>query len=152
MAHVIPFKAIRPTADKAHLVASRPYTTYSKKEREQKLQSNPYTFLHVLKPDYGSAVSLDPNDLAYLKKVKEKFEEFIDKGILVQDDRPSYYIYRQIKNNFSHTGIIGCISIDDYFNGTIKKHENTLTRKRRKVKKLPGSGRYQCRTGLLCIS
>jgi len=50
MATIKPFKAIRPTRDKVHLVASRSYLSYSKKTLEEKLENNPYTFLHIINP------------------------------------------------------------------------------------------------------
>ena len=51
MANIQPFKAIRPTRDKVSLVASRSFLTYSKDALKEKLESNPFTFLHVINPD-----------------------------------------------------------------------------------------------------
>ena len=47
MAIVRPFKAIRPTRDKANLVASRSYLSYSDETLEEKLEHNP--FINLLK-------------------------------------------------------------------------------------------------------
>ena len=134
MAKVIPFRAIRPATDKAHLVPSRAFGSYSKEEMEHKLKTNPFTFLHVLRPGFGSIPAKNTDRREYLLEIKSKFEEFMKSGILVQDEQPSYYIYRQIKDNRSQTGIIGCISIDDYFTGVIKKHEETLRVREEKLK------------------
>ena len=51
-----------------------------------------------------------------------------------RDEKPAYYIYRQIKNNIEFIGIIGCTSIDDYMNGVIKIHEQTITEREEKLK------------------
>lgn len=134
MANVIPFRAIRPVADKAHLVPSRSYASYSKTEMAQKLDTNPYTFLHVLRPEFGKIDASKTDTEEYLQMIRDRFEEFIKKGILIQDEKESFYLYRQIKNNHSYTGIIGCISIDDYFEGIIKKHEDTLSEREEKLK------------------
>ena len=52
MAIVRPFKAIRPTRDKVSLVASRSYLSYSDETLKEKLEHNPFTFLHIINPDY----------------------------------------------------------------------------------------------------
>ena len=52
MATIRPFKAIRPPRDKAHLLASRSYVSYSDKTLKEKLENNPYTFLHIINPEY----------------------------------------------------------------------------------------------------
>ena len=54
MVIVRPFKAIRPARDKVNLVASRSYLTYSDETIKEKLDHNPYTFLHIINPDYNS--------------------------------------------------------------------------------------------------
>ena len=56
MAIIRPFKGIRPSKDKVHLVASRSVAEYNAAQLHSKLSENPYTFLHVIKPDFGDAV------------------------------------------------------------------------------------------------
>ena len=63
MAKIHPFKAIRPTRDKVHLVATRPYYTYKKKVLHAKLQDNPFTFLHIINPEFGSSITTEPNSV-----------------------------------------------------------------------------------------
>mgnify|MGYP000900321449 CR=1 FL=1 len=53
MAKIIPFKAVRPTRKKVHLVSSRPFYTYKKSHLKAKLESNPYSFLHVINPEFN---------------------------------------------------------------------------------------------------
>ena len=134
MAKIVPFRAFRPTRDKAHLAAARSYISYSRNSLYQKLLRNPFSFLHVINPDFRDKTPLPPLTPIILKKIKERFLDFSRKGIYIQDERPCFYIYQQIKDEYAHTGIIGCISIDDYENGTIKKHEATLTNKEEKLK------------------
>jgi uncharacterized protein (DUF1015 family) len=133
MAKIIPFKAVRPSKDKVHLVASRSVDTYSNQEMMEKLKTNPYTFLHVINPDFGTNEKTKPGSLERLHKVKEKYLEFVANNNLIEDKEPAYYIYSQIKNGITFTGIIGCISIDDYQEGIIKKHEQTLTEREEKL-------------------
>ena len=134
MATIIPFKGIRPVTDKVHLVASRSVDSYSKAELQEKLRSNRFSFLHIIHPDFTDGVHTDPHSVERLQKIKKRFLEFEESGVLIQDASPAYYVYRQIKNNHTFTGIIAGIGIDDYFNGTIKVHEQTITERENKLK------------------
>ncbi len=127
MADISPFKAIRPVRDKVHLVATRPYYSYKKNVLKAKLEDNPYTFLRIINPEFGSELKTKPNSDERFELVKSKYKEFIDSNILIQDDSPRLYIYRQTINGHSFTGIIGGASVEEYNNDRIKKHEATLT-------------------------
>lgn len=133
MATVIPFKATRPSADKVHLVASRSVDGYNTAELHDKLASNPYSFLHVISPDFSDGTKSKPGSIERLQKAKAKYSKFLKEKIFVSDAEPSYYIYQQLKESNVYTGIIGCSSIDDYFNGVIKIHEQTLTEREEKL-------------------
>ncbi|MDA1009425.1 MAG: DUF1015 domain-containing protein, partial [Bacteroidetes bacterium] len=127
MAIVRPFKAIRPARDKANLVASRSYLTYSDETIKEKLDHNPYTFLHIINPDYNTPKKT--TGIAKFKLVKEKFQQFISDGILKKDAVESFYIYQKKNQLNTFTGIIGASSVEDYLNNKIKKHEQTLTKR-----------------------
>ncbi len=134
MATVLPFKALRPTNDKVHLVASRSVDGYNLAELKDKLAGNPYTFLHVINPDFDDGIRTRPGSKERLIKVKRKFKSFIKEKVFKQDEKPAYYVYRQIKNEVEYIGIIACTSIDDYMNGVIKVHEQTITQREEKLK------------------
>lgn len=129
MAKIVPFKAIRPTRDKAYLVSSMPAYIYPKHLLEAKLESNPYTFLHVINPEFRADNKTQPNSMERFEKVREKFDEFNAAGIFMQDEKESFYIYRQITPTNTYVGLISGISVDDYLNGNIKIHEHTLTQR-----------------------
>ncbi|MDB4324208.1 DUF1015 domain-containing protein [Crocinitomicaceae bacterium] len=127
MAKLSPFKAIRPSRDKVHLVATRPYYTYKSNVLEAKLQDNPFTFLHIINPEFGKAVSTEPNSQERFEMIGEAYQDFIDQGILIQDEQPHLYLYRQTKNGHEYIGVIAGASIEEYDKGAIKKHESTIT-------------------------
>jgi uncharacterized protein (DUF1015 family) len=134
MATVRPFKGIRPSRDKVHLVASRSVDTYKPAELNSKLAENPYTFLHIIKPKFTQEQKVNVNSPEYLKKIKGNYDRFIKEGIFETEHEQAFYIYRQEKDGNTYTGIIGCASIDDYFSGVIKIHEQTLTNKEEKLR------------------
>lgn len=127
MAKLAPFKAIRPVRDKVHLVATRPYYSYKKNVLKAKLEDNPYTFLRIINPEFNNEVKTKPNSDERFQLVKTKYKEFIDAGILIQDESPRLYIYRQTNNGHAYTGIVAGASIEEYQKDLIKKHEATLT-------------------------
>lgn len=129
MAKIKPFQAIRPSRDKVHLVTSRTYVSYSRRDLRDKLAGNPFTFIHIINPETGEGIKTRPHSKARFEKVKDKFREFQDLEILQRDAEENFYIYRQIKDGTRYTGIICGISIDDYLNGTIKVHEQTITKR-----------------------
>ena len=117
MAKIVPFRAIRPSRDKVSLVASRSYLSYSKEILDEKLENNPYTFLHIINPDYSAGYKVNSYDKKY-KLVKEKFNSFIKEGIFKKDNSDSFYIYQKNnKEGNSFTGIIGAASVVDYQTG-----------------------------------
>jgi uncharacterized protein (DUF1015 family) len=129
MAIIQPFKGVRPGRDKAHLVVSRAVNTYKKNILNAKLEENPFTFLHIILPESGNKSTTKPNSKERFKLVKKKYEEFKKENILIQDKKPSLYIYRQIKDGCEYLGIVGAASVKDYDNGIIKIHEQTLTKR-----------------------
>jgi uncharacterized protein (DUF1015 family) len=127
MAKIIPFKAIRPTRDKVQLVTSRPYYAYTQLMLDAKLAGNPYSFIHIINPEFMEEDKTDPNSPERFQKVKNKFDEFEREGIFIQEERPSLYIYKKTTETHEFIGVIGGASIEEYDNGKIKKHEQTLT-------------------------
>ena len=127
MVKVRPFKAIRPTRDKAHLFTTRSYLTYSKETLKEKLEHNPYTFLHIINPEYKKKDR--KKGFEKFKLVKQKFEEFEKSGILKKEEKKIFYLYRQRSRLYVFEGIIAACSVDDYINGIIKVHEHTITKR-----------------------
>ncbi|MEX1191777.1 MAG: DUF1015 domain-containing protein [Brumimicrobium sp.] len=129
MAKLRPFKAVRPTRDKAHLVASRPIFTYKPSILKAKLEENPFTFIHIIHPEYfeNDETKTSPNSPERFQKVKDKYQEFVNDGVFIQDETPTFYIYRQTKNNHAFLGVIAGASVEEYQNNKIKKHEATIT-------------------------
>ncbi|MEY5001722.1 MAG: hypothetical protein RLZZ211_1758 [Bacteroidota bacterium] len=127
MAHIRSFKGIRPVRSKVHLVATRPYYSYKKNVLKAKLEDNPFTFLHIINPEFGAQIKTKPNSNERFLQVKQKFQLFLDEGILMTDAQEQLYIYRQSRDGMVVSGFFAGVSVDDYLNGQIKIHEQTLT-------------------------
>ena len=127
MTKIKPFKAIRPVRDKVHLVATRPYYSYKKNVLSAKLEDNPFTFLHIINPEFGSPIKTLPNTQERFNLVSESYKKFIAEGILITEKENSIYIYRQTSGSHQYTGVIAGASIQEYEDDLIKKHEATIT-------------------------
>lgn len=123
MIHFIPFRGIRPTRDKVSLTPSRSFVSYSSRQLSEKLENNPYTFLHVIHPPEAKKLKGKDKFLS----VKRAFEKFIDEGVFFQEEDEAFYMYEQSYAGKVFRGWIGAVSVRDYLDGKIKVHENTLT-------------------------
>lgn len=125
MAKIIPFKAVRPTRDKVNLLAARSYDSYTAAQVESRLRDNPFSFLHIVNPGYKYQKEISGVERYGL--VRNRYEEFKEDGIFMQDEKPSFYIYKIVnRDGLEFTGIVAAASVQDYEDDVIKKHEDTL--------------------------
>lgn len=129
MAKISPFKALRPAAELAPKVASKPYDVLNSKEAKVAAEGNPYTFLHITKSEIDLSENINIHSTEVYDKAKQNLEAFIQRNVLFKESKPCYYIYELIMNGRSQTGLVCTSSIDDYENDIIKKHEHTRPEK-----------------------
>jgi uncharacterized protein (DUF1015 family) len=125
MAIFKPFKAVRPIPEKAADVAALPYDVMNSEEAREMVAGKPYSFLHVDKAEVDLDRDIDIYDKKVYLKARENLDKLVADGVCKEDEIPCIYIYRQIMNGRSQTGLVGCTAIDDYINNIIKKHELT---------------------------
>lgn len=125
MAVLKPFKGIRPKKDIAQKVASKPYDVLNEKEAREEAEGNPFSFYHVIKPEIDFPDSIDHYAPEIYSKGIENFSRMMEQGIFFQDTKPCLYVYAQTMMGRTQYGLVGCASIDDYFNNIIRKHELT---------------------------
>lgn len=123
------FRAYRPAEKNQALIPALPYDVMSSDEAREMVKGNPLSFLHIDKAEIDLPLGTDLYDTAVYEKAKENLIALEENGDLIQDSAPCLYIYKQVMNGRSQTGIVGCASIDDYMNNVIKKHEHTLAKK-----------------------
>lgn len=125
MALIKPFRALRPLQKIVRQVAAPPYDVMSVDEARSMAEGNPFSFLHVSRPEIDLPHDVDPHDEPVYRKGRENLDKLIEQQALVQDEEEQYYIYRQKMGSIVQTGLVACASVDDYQNGLIKKHELT---------------------------
>ena len=125
MAVIRPFRALRPHPERAQSVASVPYDVVNTDEARALANGNPFSFLHVSRPEIDLPAGTDLYSDAVYRKAVENFENLIATCPLEKESEPSLYLYRLIMGEHEQVGIVACCSIDEYDNSTIRKHERT---------------------------
>lgn len=129
MAIIKPFKAYRPVKELASKIAALPYDVMDSEEAREMVKDNEYSFLHVDRGEINLPEDIDMYAPIVYETSRDKLNKMINDGLYIQEDKPCFYIYRQIMNGRGQTGLVSCASIDDYMNDIIKKHEKTRSDK-----------------------
>ena len=129
MAIVKPFTGLRPKPEFCKEIASPPYDVLSTEEARNIVKQNPKSFLRINKAELEFSDDMNPYSEAVYQKGKANLQQLIDNGLMVRDENPCFYVYRLTMDNRSQTGLVSLVSVDDYDNGLIKKHEHTRPEK-----------------------
>ena len=114
MVKISPLKPYLP--NNPEVFTTNPYDVIGKEE-EIELKQNPDSLIHLILPD-GSGDEIYENAAL-------AFQRFKDQEIIKKENTPSIFLYRQESDLFSHQGLIMGISLQDYEDGNIVKHEHT---------------------------
>lgn len=125
MLDVKSFKAIRPRPDVVEGVVELPYDVMNAQEAREMAQGRPYSFLRISRPEIEFSEDADPISQQMYDKTRDNLQRYISDGVLVEDESPHIYLYRQRMGTHEQTGIVACAHIDDYLEGRIKRHEFT---------------------------
>ena len=120
-----PFRALRPGPEHAAQVASVPYDTVSAAEARVLALGNPDSFLHVVRPEIDLPPKTDAHSEAVYATAAANFRDFQTRGILVREDEPCLYVYRQKMGAHVQVGLVACCRVEDYERNVIRKHEKT---------------------------
>ena len=125
MANIHPFKALRPDPEIAKQVCELPYDVMNSQEAKELAKDNPYSFLHVSKPEIDLDPEIDIYSVSVYAKGAENLRFLQEQGVLTQDTTPCFYLYQQIASDHKQIGVVAAASCEEYDSGIIKKHEHT---------------------------
>lgn len=125
MAIIHPFRALRPPAGLVAEVASVPYDVVNTEEARALAAGNPWSFLHVSRPEIDLPPGTDIYSDEVYKKAANNFRELTERCPLKMEQEPSLYLYRLIMGEQEQIGVVACCAVDEYDEGTILKHEKT---------------------------
>ena len=145
MPRITPFQSVRPNPSLADRIAALPYDVYNREEACIEVKKEPLSFLKIDRAETQFDNSVDTYDDRVYEKARETLDEMIADGSFLMDEKPCFYVYELTMNGRSQTGIVACSSIDDYVNGTIRKHENT--REEKEIDRINHVDRTNAQTG-----
>ena len=125
MAKVRPFRGLRPSAELAPVVSSRPYDVLSSQEAFDECRGNEKSLYHIIKPEINFTPICDEHDPKVYDAAVEQFAKFQQNGWLKQDSKACYYLYSQTMGTRTQFGLVVAANVQDYVSGVIKKHELT---------------------------
>ena len=124
MYFINPFKALRPTKEKAESVSITSTDHLSKEVVEEHKKNNPWSYLNVFGAENSS-------------KSKNQFELMKKNSVLQKDRNNSFYIYKISTGNHSQVGIVGTAKLSAYDNLHIRGHEEIfLERAQNRLKQM----------------
>lgn len=135
MIRVFPIKVIRPEPETVLQVSTRIGGSESIEHLTEELERNPFSYLHVVKPYIHFA---DPeHQERHFPFGRNYFRQLKAQGVLVSEPTRRAYIYRQTdaRQGRVYEGYILGVSVLDYDEDRIKRHEHTLTSKENKLVK-----------------
>jgi uncharacterized protein (DUF1015 family) len=124
-----PFRAIRAARRQAADVAAPPYDVLSADEARAQAEGRPLSFLHVSRPEIDLPAGADPYAPEAYAKAAETMRRMIEAGVLLRDEKPSYYVYRITAGGHRQTGIAAAAAVSAYDSGRIRRHELTRPEK-----------------------
>ena len=124
MYFINPFKALRPTEEKASSVAITSTDHLSKEIVKDHKKNNPWSYLNVFSAENNS-------------KSKEQFELMKKSSIITKDNKSSFYIYKISTKDHAQVGIVGTAKLSAYDNLHIRGHEEIyLERAQKRLKQM----------------
>lgn len=124
-----PFRCVRPSEEKASSIAALPYDVYNRKEAKKETEKNPLSFLKIDRAETQFPDDTDMYSPQVYERARDTLQEMLTDGSFIEDTKACYYLYALTFAGRTQTGIVGCASVDDYLDGTIRRHENTKKEK-----------------------
>lgn len=125
MAEIKGYKGLRFNCEKAGKIEELvcpPYDIISDQQREEYIKTNPHNIIRL---------ELPKGDDKYNKAAKI-LKDWLEKGILVKEDKPAIYIYEEEFTAYGERkaikGIICRVKLEEFSKGIILPHEFTLSK------------------------
>lgn len=125
MAEIKGYKGLRFNCEKAGKIEELvcpPYDIISDQQREEYIKTNPHNIIRL---------ELPKGDDKY-NKAAEILNDWLEKGILIKEDKPAIYIYEEEFTAYGERkaikGIICRVKLEEFSKGIILPHEFTLSK------------------------
>jgi uncharacterized protein (DUF1015 family) len=128
-----PFRACRANDGLVGLIACEDYNLLTMEQAKKIAQANPVSFVHIARPEVDCSDETKPYDPVAGEKGYENLQDFLQNNLLQHEKEPALYLYGRIRNNKLQVGIIALVDVNEYAKGNIKRHEEVLPAKEKKL-------------------
>ena len=146
----LPFPCIRPLPQHAAQAASLPYDVFDRKEAADYVADRPLSFLNIDRPETQFPADQDMYAPEVYQRAAQLMQDRIDSRIYMRDPNRCYYIYELEMDGRVQTGLVAVCSVDEYEDGTIKRHE--LTREDKERDRIEHIRALGCQTGPIFLA
>ena len=150
MATIKAFKAVRPVPEKAADVAALPYDVYNREEAAAAVYGKYDSFLRVDRPESTLDHRMNMYDPYVYEQAAKNLQKLYDRRVIAQDEKPCLYVYELVMDGRSQVGLVACTAVDEYLDGTIKKHE--LTREDKEIDRIKHVDACNANTGPIFLT
>lgn len=150
MAEIRPLRGVRPRNDLAQRIIAPPYDVPSEAEARALCRDNPYSFLHVTRPEVDLPEGSDSHAPEAYQAAAATFRRFLERGWLTVDDEPCFYLYTQTWGRHVQSALLALCSVAEYDGGVIKRHE--LTRPDKEQDRVDHILALNAQTGLVFLA
>ncbi|MFQ6084350.1 MAG: DUF1015 family protein, partial [Candidatus Aminicenantia bacterium] len=129
MAELQPFKGIRYNSEQLPMekLITEPYDRIPSSMQEEYYQRHPYNIIRII---LGKDIESDHPEKNKYKRAKIYLDEWLKKGILIKEDKESFYIYQQefkVNDQWKkRTGLIARVKLEDFSLKKVLPHERTF--------------------------
>ncbi len=150
MAIIRPFMAVRPKSGLESEISSLPYDVFNRSEAKEYVKSHKNSFLKIDRAESTMPDSVDTYDDAVYDNAVKIYNDMKSEGLFVKDSKPCFYLYEEIMDGRSQTGLVCTAGVDDYVGNVIKKHENTRADK--EIDRIKHVDRLSAQTGPIFLA
>ncbi len=126
---VEPINCFRPVPERAGRFSAPPYDVLDDAQARAYVAERPDSFMAIDRPETAFDSEHDPYAPEVYQYAVKLLNDRVKDGTLVRDERECLYVYRLEANGHSQTGIVAAVSVDDYLEGTVRRHEQVREEK-----------------------
>ncbi len=122
--HIHPFRALRPSPDRAPTLSVPPYDVVTTDEAKRLARNIPHSFFYVTRPEIGLPESTADNPECQHAAARHALDQLLRGGALLPEANPLFFAYRLVREGHAQRGIAACFETADY-EIHIRTHEKT---------------------------
>ncbi|MEY8437349.1 DUF1015 domain-containing protein [Atopobiaceae bacterium 24-176] len=126
---LLPFRCLRPAPRLVGRQVAAPLDVFDRDLAFTQVADNPLSFLAIDWPEtlYPLEAQVDlPEAYAEARDLLDWRQK---RGVLVEDGEPCLYVYAMEQAGHRQTAVVGCLPVDSFLDGTVRRHESTLEEK-----------------------